>query len=258
MLRQFLFRFRIVWMSFVISLGLILLFLVPLANPAAAQSPYPNFYFYDVAPGSTSVPAGAGGVVVEGLGSNSCTFSLSSIETSTVYWLQNGYYTWTEISPQTVCDSLSGYETMVQDIISYVDSNASNAGSLWNGIMLDEESNFDFSVSDLESLNASVANDLSGSTFTWWSTEDFSAINTWSQSDYISIVSDSYPAPQISTSYMVTLVNSWESSYGVNQIVTWCTTYPSPYNSESASVDAINGSPFYQGGSYWDNEYVNV
>lgn len=258
MLRQLLLRFRIVWMSIIVSLGLVFLVLVPFASPAAAQSPYPNFYFYDVAPGSTSVPAGAGGVVVEGLGSNLCAFSLSSIETSTVYWLQNGYYTWTEISPQSGCNTLSGYETTVQSIISYVEANSPNAGSLWNGIMLDEESNFGFSVTDLQSLNASVVNDLSGLTFTWWSTEDFSAINTWSQSDYNSIVSNSYPAPQISTSYMVTLVNNWESSYGGNQIVTWSTTYPAPYNSESASVDAINGSPFYQAGSYWDNEYVNV
>ncbi len=225
--------------------------------PVFAQSPSPNANFVNVSPGSTGIPSGASGIVVEGLGSGSCSYSLSSIETTTVYYINQGYLTWTELSPQSACASISSYQSYVTSIISYVQANAANWGTYWDGIMLDEESGFGYSTTSLQTLNNAVDVDMSGTGgIAWWSTEDFSGTNNWSQSAYNGLVNGSFPAPQISTAYMVTLANSYLSSYGGTTLVTWSTSYPSPYTNEAASTNAINGGPYVQSGLYWANEFV--
>lgn len=56
--------------------------------PVQAQSPFPNGHLVDVAPGS-AYPSGWQGVIVEGLGQlGSCPYSTSSVETSTVNFIQ--------------------------------------------------------------------------------------------------------------------------------------------------------------------------
>lgn len=87
----------------------------------SAQSPSPTNTFGNVAPGVTSVPSGSSGIVVEGLGGGACYYSASSVETSTVYWLDNYWPTWTEISPQAGCKTVAGYESEVDAIVYDVD-----------------------------------------------------------------------------------------------------------------------------------------
>lgn len=229
-----------------------------------AQSPYPNANFLDVSPGS-SYPSGYQGVVVEGLGSNSCSYSLSSLEQSTVNFLNTPQNTITELSPQSYCASISQYESMISSLINYVNSHASNAGNRWGGIMLDEEagsasdcsaSGFGFTASQIQTLNNYVYNAvLSTPGIEWFYTEDFTPQGCWGQSTYDNIVANSYLAPQIPNSNMVSLANG---SATCCQMVTWSSGYPYPYNSESASVNPINGSPFTEFGFNWANRFQGV
>lgn len=227
--------------------------------PAYAQSPTPTSTFIDYSP-STFNTSNAG-AVVEGLGSGSCSYSLSSIESMTVTYLNDDHPVLTELSPQSYCASLSSYESMVSSIESYVESHASNAGQFWGGIMLDEETGFGFSVSQLITLNQytqGVMNTTPGSSF--WFAQVFSGQGDWSQTDYDNILVNGYPAPQPATSYMVSLING---AHTLN-LVSWSATYPYPYNSESYDDGAIAGPPFNHDfynsccSQYWDNMFQPV
>ena len=251
-------RFRFAFL--LLALGGSALFLGLLTKPQSrAQNPMPTNTFIDTAAGSTTAPPGADGIVVEGLGGGRCAgYTESALESSTVTFLQAGWYTWSEISPQTVCrPSIAGYQQEVSNVVNYVENNAANASTHWLGIMLDEEWDFGFSVGDLETLNQYVANAVSSTVgVTWWSTELFAAPGSWDQTAFDGIISSSYAAPEIATAYMVQLTNNYQSS-GSPVLVTWSSArYPAPYNSETYDDGQVTGPPYNQGSMYWDNEFV--
>ncbi|SRR5579883_760888 len=123
-----------------------------------AQNPSPSQAFETVQPGSTIAPAGTNGIVVEGVGGGTCAYPENLIEYSTLYFIQHGYYTWTEISPQSVCNSIGGYESEISDIVNYIEAygiatdGSPLASKYWLGIMIDEEYDWGFSASTLGGL----------------------------------------------------------------------------------------------------------
>lgn len=226
------------------------------ASVAVAQNPTPSSTFIDVNPGYSKL-AGYPGVVVKGLDYD-CGFAESQIGYYTVDWLENYYPVWTEISiyntpecPATIQD----YKNEVAYLVSYVESsNPSFLADGWLGIMVDEEQDYGFSTSDLETLNAYIQQEMQSTVgVAWWATENDTY--SWSQSTFDTITSSSVAADQISSSYMVSLVNGL--GYGGN-LVTWTTSGVSyPWTSESYDDGQINGTPFLwqENSSYWDNEF---
>ena len=215
---------------------------------AFAQNPTPGSNFGNFEPPSANT--NWAGIVVEGLGSGSCSYSQSAIQQMTAKYVNDKLPVMTELSPQSSCNSISNYESEIKAIKSYVVNNASSTyQQYWAGFMLDEETGFGFSASQLESLNSYVTNLMLGvSGVPWFFTEVFSGQGDWSQSTYNSIVSGSVPAPQIATSYMVNLTNG-DTNAAAN-LVTWSTSYASPYNTLVGATGAINGLP-------WDENYKN-
>ena len=229
------------------------------AAPAGAQSPTPTLAMKDVAPGH-AFPSGASAVVVEGLGAINCAYSQSSIQTSTVSFLNNGRKTVTEISPQSGCGSVASYESLLNGIKNYVEAHANNPGTLWAGFMLDEEPGFGFSASQLETLN-NYAENIMVSTpgLSWYFQED--QPNGWVLSTYNNILGLSWPAPQVYTGSMNSAVNSECSTYGnCENLVTFWSGAPSPYNSLSYTLSHVNGSPWsasnYWGSGNWYNVFL--
>ncbi|MGH3008982.1 MAG: hypothetical protein ACRDLM_06190 [Gaiellaceae bacterium] len=224
------------------------------AGIARAQSPTPAWPMEDSTPGQ-SYPAGAKAVVVEGLGSLGCTYSQSSIESWTVQWIHEDQSVVTEISPQSYCGSVSQYESLINGIKNYVENYASYAYEFWGGFMLDEEPGFDFSASQLETLNSYVSNDMEGTPgVSWYFEED--QPNGWSQGTYYDILGDSWQAPQAYSDSMVSAINGVCSTYGdgycVNN-VTIDTHFSSPWNSPSYVTGLVHGTPWSN--SYWGNGY---
>jgi hypothetical protein len=89
------------------------------AGSVYAQSPTPTWFMYDVSP-SSGYPLGANAVVVEGLqlGLGGCAYSLSATEQATVYWINKGEQTVTEVTPNAGCDgSITDYENAITDIM---------------------------------------------------------------------------------------------------------------------------------------------
>jgi hypothetical protein len=228
---------------------------------AKAQSPSPNVNFIAVKPYG-SLASGTG-VVVQGLGLGSCTATtLSELESQTVAYLNSGRATISEISPQAICGQIPGYETVIQQLASYVESHATSPAQLWGGIMLHEESGspWNFSPTDYETLNTSVSNTMASTPgISWYYTEVFSCNSgCWTQSDYNAVIGSSYPAPQIVTSYMVQLTNG--SNHTIGNLVTWSSNYSAPFNTESYDTGQINGAPYLQDFSqpytfYWANQW---
>lgn len=232
---------------------------------ANAQSPFPNGHFLDVPPGS-GYPSGWQGVIVEGLGQINCSYSTSSVETSTVNFIQMPNDTITEISPQSVCGTISQYETLISNIIQYVNAHASNAPNRWAGIMLDEEagsasdcgaSGFGFTASQLQTLNNYAYNAfLNTPGAEWYFTQDAVPSGCWNQSIYNNVVGSSNAAPQIYTTYRASLANGSSSVTGEYNMVTYQTTYTTYYyHSETAAVNAVNGAPFSLYGWNWDDKF---
>jgi hypothetical protein len=242
--------------------SLLLAAVLPTA-PAYAQSPATNVHFIAVKPYGSLVSNT--GVVVQGLGLGSCAATnLSELETQTVAYLNAGHAAISEISPQSVCGQIAGYESVVQTLTTYVYAHASAPAQLWGGVMLDEEtgSPWNFTVTDYVNLNNSVRSTLSGvSGIPWLYTEDFSCNSgCWTLAQYNSITTLSYPAPQIVTSYMVTLANNGGGGRAGN-LVTWGPSYPSPYNTVAGATGPVLLAPYSQSFSqpftwYWSNEWV--
>lgn len=226
--------------------------LVP-AMLAFAQSPTPSWDMLDERPGN-GYPTGYNAVVVEGLGIlNGCAYSESSVEQATVNFINSGLQTVTEVSPQSGCGTISQYETLIQQIVSYVEAHSSNPGRYWAGIMLDEEPGFGFSVSQLEALNSYVANEMASTPgMSWWFAED--QPNGWYLSDYNALLGNSWPAPQVYSSSMATAVNDECSTYGnCTDLVTIDSQLAYPWNDPSYVTGLVNGTPWENG--YWGNGY---
>jgi len=77
--------------------------------------------------------------------------------------------------------------------------------------VLDEETGYQFAVSDYVAPNENVASQvgsLPGVAF--WSSETFTktGVGAWSQADFDNITFNGYAAPEIASDHMVTLANN--------------------------------------------------
>jgi hypothetical protein len=231
------------------------LFIAP-ATAARAQDPGYNGRMEDVNPGSGA--PGTDVIVVEGLGtSTSCLPDVSEVEEATVAFLNSGHRTITEISPQSYCNTLSNYESYkIAGIASYVEANSPYAVTLWGGFMLDEEPGFDFSASQLESLNSYTANVMSGTPgISWYYTEN--QPNGWALSTYNAILGSSYPAPQVYSTSMADSVNSECGTYDVCiNLVTYDGDAGSPWDNPVYVTGLVDGPCFYEWSIYLANLWV--
>lgn len=239
---------------------------VSLASPAGAQSPTPQWYGYDTAPGEGFPPTawyashGANAVVVEGLGSLACTsFTATSIENYTNLWVDYDYQTITEITPQASCGTITQYKDLVFAIWAKAEDTADDPGRYWGGIMLDEEATYDFSPSTLESLNDGILTLMEkASGVSWYYEED--QPNGWYLSTYRAILGFSRQAPQAYTATMVGAINDMCGAYQVcTQMVTVDQNWPYPWNDYQWVTGQIFGVPWSNstwGTGYWWNAFA--
>ncbi len=234
------------------------------STPASAQSPTPAWYMMDTGPGGSFPPigpyhsTGANAVVVEGLGSLGCQYNENNIAYYSLVWVDEGYQTVTELSPQSYCGSLSQYETMIYDINAYMENNSSDPGRYWGGFMLDEEPNFEFSAAQLESLNSYVESLMNGDPgVSYVFTED--QPNGWVLATYQAITSGSWVAPQVYSTSMANAVNADCSTYGICiNDVTSNADDPYPWDDYAYTTSLINGTPWFTGdwgSGYWSNDF---
>ena len=254
--------------------GVVFLAAMSGAEPAWAQSPVPNAYFLDWAPGNHS--ATTNGLQVEGLGGINCSYSQSSVEAAAVYDLNTlRHATIVEISPQSGCGTISQYETLISNINAYVVAHAPNHYvQLFGGFIMDEEPGFGFSYSQLVTLNehvSSVVTSTSGSD--WWYANQGNCSGCWTQSQYntLTYYSGHYngtPAPQVYNNFMrdqannsgfnYQMVNCWSGApYPYNQ---GCTVGLYPHTNGSYAAQSVNGSPYnYRFGTsnafLWENKF---
>jgi len=211
------------------------------AGLALAQTPGPNVTALDYRP--SNLGGTATGIVVEGVGSGACAFTLTSIKAATVHYIRKDKPTWTELSPQSGCATLAGYKSMIHSIITYVEARVkAKAATWWAGFMLDEEPNFGFTASQMVSLNkyaASQTNALPGVTFAF--AEDATWSGGWTQAQYNRIVAPVIAAPQVYNSFMVGIVNN---SHQPSNLVTWTKTMPAPFNTRAGASGKIKGLPW--------------
>src|SRR5215831_5656519 len=176
------------------------------ASLALAQSPAPNVTALDYRP--STLGGTATGIVVEGVGSGACAFTLASVKAATVHYIRKHKPTWTELSPQRGCATLARYKQMIHGIITYVRARVPGlATTWWAGFMLDEEPSFGFNASQVTSLNkyaVAQTNKLPGRTFVF--TQNATWIGGWNQSQYKRIIGSTVDASQIYNSHMVTVV----------------------------------------------------
>lgn len=228
---------------------------------ASALSPNPNANFWDSAPGSPNY--NHSGVIVEGLGLYSCSYSLSSLESGTIASLNSSHTTLAEISPQSGCATIAQYETAVKDIENYVSDHLTKSEAYWGGVILDEEPDFGFSYSQLHTLNGYVGNLLTNNPYGgWWFTNLATYSGYWTQAQYTDLTVDANgdPAPQVYTNFEASAANG--AGFTENMVTTWSGA-PSPYNTASYAWGKIDGNPFeaYFGFSsvkYWTWPYTSA
>jgi len=232
--------------------------LVPLVKPgkASAQSPSPTYESEDNRPGG-GLAQGASMMVVEGVGSIGCPYSQDSVTSWTGYWVNNGYQTVTEISPQTRCGTVSQYENLIQTIYNDV-ANLPNGPADWGGIMLDEEAAFNFTPAQLAQINSYTSNLMANSPGgEWWYSED--QPNSWDAGTYNYLLFNSFQAPQVYNQNFANAVNNECSSYNncVALVTVW--SYASaPWNDWGYAINAITGYAYQRNYGYWYNVFVGV
>jgi len=235
------------------------------SSPASAQAT-PPWYLYDSYPGNSFPPTAPyeahapNAVVVEGLypceGSN---YSVTNVENATVWWIALGYQTATEITPYYWCSgytNINSYVVEMATIYQDVEAHAPNPGRYWAGFMFDEEPGYGFTASQLEGLNAYTRVTMSSAPgMSYYFTED--QPNGWDVGTYNSIISGSWPAPQVYSTSMALAVNAECSTYLLcTNLVTVGTTMPSPWNDYVWATAAVTGTAWsnaYWGTSTWCN-----
>ncbi len=224
----------------------------PAPRPATAQAPLPPAFMRDVVPTSSEPADGADVLVIEGLGAGlgGCAYALNVIEYTTVLAVNSGRRTVTEITPQDWCDpDINHWKSLVQELVSFVGAHAPNAGTYWGGVMLDEEDGFwetsPGSAAVFQDLNAYVQ-DLMVPTsgISYYFTETFSSQGAWDGPTFAAVTRNSVPAPQIATSYMVSLTNYLQSLAGAKILVTWSQAYPTGFKTLAGTSFKINGAPY--------------
>jgi hypothetical protein len=212
------------------------------------------------------MPSGYNALQVEGVGLGTCAGpSLLTVEQATTNFVNEHIDTVTEISPQSGCVSngISSYEGYVNTIYTYVESHTSDPGRYWGGFEMDEETGFGFGAPSLQSLNQWVQNLMMNAPgMSWYFTQDFSGAYTWSLSTYNNIILQSWPAPQVYTSYMAYLASNACGGPGYCDNLVTATNAPppggypcasSPYNNPSSAIAAVSGVPWSNG--YWSSGY---
>ena len=241
------------------------------AVPASAQTTVPPWYMFNQPTLSSTWPGipaneshGANAIVVEGLyPCEGSAYSATNVADWTIYWANSGYQVVTEITPYANCSgygSVSAYENEVQQIVTDVETYATNPGRYWGGIMLDEEAGYGFSPPNLESLNTYTDNAmLNTSGMSWYFTED--QPNSWSLANYNAILESSWPAPQaytVGANSMIAAINSECSSYGRcdNLLTIDAAGSYSAGNNYITISNEVSGSPWQS--SYWGSfSWVN-
>lgn len=224
------------------------------AGAVSAQSPTPANYMEDATPGNGIAP-GSTMMVVEGLGSLGCgAYSQNAITSWTGYWVNAGYYTVTEITPQSYCGSVNDYNALIQTVINDI-SNLPYAPGNWGGIMLDEEGQYGFSAAQLASINAYTQSAM-GKTpgAEWWYSED--QPNSWDAGTYNYLLMASYAAPQVYNQNFANAVNNECYAYNncYNLVTVWAGSQ-SPFNTFSYAVGAITGNPYNYNYINWYNVF---
>ena len=224
-----------------------------------------NAYMMDTFPGHAFPPEApywshtANAVQVFGQGSLGCASSEASIESAAANWVASGFQTAIEIAPQTVCGSLSQYESLISTIANYM-TGVPNQTVKWGGFMLDEEPNYGFSASQLESLNTYVDNvmiNVPGMAWYWVEGQP----NGWSTATYAGILGNSWPASQAYTASMIDAINAVANQYGYTwNMLTIGDSQPYPYDDYVYVADQVVGTNWsstdWGSGFYWDNQYV--
>jgi hypothetical protein len=262
------------WRALTLAIGLAALFALVGVTRAMAQSPDPNAYFLDWAPGNYTDTTN--GLQVEGLGGVYCSYSGSSVASATVYDLNTlRQATITEISPQSGCGSISQYEARVNNITNYVEKYAPTfAQRLWAGFLLDEEPGFGFSYSQLVTLNSYVSGRLASTPgLTWWYEDQGNCSGCWTQAQYdnLTYYPGSYaaiPAPQVYNDFMRDQANNSGFNYQMINCSSGapypydvgCTVGMYPYTNGSYAAASIAGSPYNEdfGTSYnflWEDKF---
>lgn len=216
-------------------------------------------YFEDAYPNGAFPPPSATGWVVEGLGAFGCPYSQTAMEAYTIEYILFNIPTFTEISPQSGCGTISEYEGLLKNITSAVEGGYGFAAAkYWAGFMLDEEPGYGFSASQLETLN-SYAMQLMLTTpgVSWYAGED--QPNGWTLGTYNAILGDAEPAPQVYSGSMDAAVNSECTTYGeCSNLVTTFAGNSAPWNSASYAVNHVAGSPFLWGSRSFYNIYQSA
>lgn len=241
---------------------------------AQAQSPIPAAIMRNVAPGDPEPNDGAAVLVVEGKGSGlgGCPWDVNTVAYITVTAINAGKRVVTEVTPQKPCSSnLQDWKNVILQIVTIVENSAPNAGTLWGGIMIDEEDGYpwywyddpntpgvDESVTDMIELNNSVATLMNTTPgISWFYTENFTEVN-WTSGEYIAITGSSKPAPQVASDYMLALANAWQSQANAGVLVTWGNSYPPPYDTLYYPTYLVTGPPYSAWGLDLSNCYVGV
>ena len=155
-------------------------------------------------------------------------------------WINDGHWVVTEITIYTSSQcpgSIAAYEGELSRIKDFVEANATAPGNHWAGFMLDEESDYGYTVSQLQTLNQWVEDMMAGTPgMSWYFTEDFpnGKAGDWSLSEWNAVLVLSWPAPQVYNRYMIDFVNNECSTYGrcMND-VTVNSQFPSPWNPQA-------------------------
>jgi len=233
-----------------------------LINPASAQTTpanylfnsYPSQAYPPTAPYESTAPDG---IVVEGLyPCEGSYYSISSVEQWTVHWANAGDDTVTEISAYASCQTLSAYESELNQITKYVEANATNPGKYWGGLMIDEEGGYGFSASQLETLNLYIQNIMSSTTgLSWYFTEI--EPNSWNTATYNTILESSWADPESYSTSTIGDVNAECTTYGMcTNMVEVDTEFAYPYDDYAYVTGQVNGTAWtnsYWGGAYWAN-----
>lgn len=260
----------------------------PLIRPR--QSPAPNGYYEDIEPPANGKPSGSRAAVDYGLNldenstgycSTDSAYSLSELETHTVYDINHSIEVASEITPQFLCDtSLTTWEDQANALIVYVFTNASSTSQIekyWLGIMVDEEDGCGFmygaydaihecfhpdgshypvpnpqesSYQLMQAFNAEVTGKFSYEEGVDWSGSQpwlFSDIavgaGDFTQAEYNSVVSQTDPAPQIYTSAMASYASTSYTDGTISSNLITCEPDPSiaPWDTISYDQSHVSG-----------------
>lgn len=239
-------------------------------HPAHAQSPVPTAFMRNVNPGSTPPADGADVLVVEGLGGGlgGCPPALNTTAFVTISAINAGRRTITEISVQSGCDpDPQHWKNLLLELVTNVENSAPNSGTLWGGVMLNEESAWGTPAffADINNSLAYLMSSIRPNGMSWYYTETFSGQGVsgqgdWSQADFDGVTGLSVAAPELATTYMAQLITTRQASTHENVLVTWSLNRDYLGSSRIGvglyeQQSAVSGAPYHP--LLWGKDYSN-